>query len=83
MKEVPVPERRGSMVVLTKRASEEVVIDKPARVVFLETGPDHVKVGVLDTDEGVEECWRATSRDAGRRTVPVIAPYGEQIEIEG
>jgi hypothetical protein len=71
------------MVVLTKRASEEVVIDKPARVVFLETGPDHVKFGVLDTDEGVEEMCRTISPDTGRRTVQVIAPYGEQIEIDG
>jgi hypothetical protein len=52
-------------------------------VVFLETGPDHVKFGVLDTDEGVEESCRATSPDSGRRTVAVIAPYGEQIEIDG
>jgi hypothetical protein len=71
------------MVVLTKRASEEVVLDKPARVVFLETAPDHVKVGVFDAEEGVEDSCRVSSPDSGRRTVPVIAPYGEEIEIDG
>jgi hypothetical protein len=69
------------MVVLTERVSEEV--DKPARVVFLETAPDHVKVGVFDAHEGVEVMCGTISPDSGRRTVRVIAPYGEQIEIDG
>jgi hypothetical protein len=71
------------MVVLTKRASEEVVIDKPVRVVFLETARDHVTFGVLDPDEGLGESRRGGAPDSDRGTVQVIAPYGEEIEIDG
>jgi len=73
------------MVVLTKRASEEVVIDKSHRVVVLETGPDKVKFGLLDTgcdfEKSNEETFSDTYRSNGR-TVKVIAPYGEEIEID-
>jgi hypothetical protein len=47
---------------------------------------DQVELGVLDTDGGVEESCRETSLDSDRRTemgVKVIAPYGEEIEIDG
>jgi hypothetical protein len=71
------------MVVLTKRASEEVVLDRPVRVVFLETARDHVKFGVLDPDEGVAEVRRGGAPDSDRGTVKVIAPYGEEIEVDG
>jgi hypothetical protein len=74
------------MKVLTKRASEQVVIDKPVRLVVLNTAPDKVKLGVLDTDEGVEESRREPSPDSDRRTemgVKIVAPYGEEIEIDG
>jgi hypothetical protein len=73
------------MVVLTKRASEQVVLDKPGRVVVLETAPDKVKLGVLGAGEGCEESRRESSPDSGRSAggaVQVIAPYGEQVEID-
>jgi hypothetical protein len=70
------------MEVLTKRASEEVFIDKPMRVVCLETAPDHVTLGVLDPDEEFEEGYSEFSPHSDRGTVKVIAPYGEEIEIE-
>jgi hypothetical protein len=53
------------------------------RVVVLETGSDNGKLGALDTDEGVEESRCATSPDSDRRTAQVIAPYGEEIELDG
>jgi hypothetical protein len=56
------------------------------RVVILETPPDQVKFGVLDTDEGFEDSPRETSPDSDRRTegaVKVMAPYGEEIEVDG
>jgi hypothetical protein len=56
------------------------------RVVVLEAPPDRVKLGVLDTDEGVEESRRETSPESDRRTergVMIIAPYGEEIEMDG
>jgi hypothetical protein len=71
------------MLVLTKRASEEVVIDKPVRVVILETARGHVTFGVLDPNEGLEDSRRGGSPDSDRGTVKVIAPYGEEIEIDG
>jgi hypothetical protein len=73
------------MRVLTKRTSETFVIDKPGRVVVLKTAPDQVKLGFLDAGEGVEQSRRETSPDSDRRTgrvVKVIAPYGEEIEID-
>jgi hypothetical protein len=78
-------ERRQSMMVLTKRASEEVVIDKPRRVVVLETAPDKVKLGLLDTGDDFRESFDATFSDPDRhtgRSVKIIAPYGEEIEID-
>jgi hypothetical protein len=56
------------------------------RAVVLETPPDQVKRGVLDTDQGVAGSRRETSPDSDRRTgmgVKIIAPYGEEIEIGG
>jgi len=56
------------------------------RVVVLETSPDQVKRGVLDTDEGFEDSPRETAPDSDRRTeraVMVMAPYGEEIEVDG
>jgi hypothetical protein len=70
------------MEVLTKRASEEVFIDKPMRMVFLETTGDHVTLGVLDPDEEFEEGYGEVSPHSDRGTVKVMAPYGEEIEIE-
>jgi Global regulator protein family len=71
------------MVVLTKRASEEVVMDKPVRVVVLETARDHVTLGVLDPGDGFAGSRRGGFPDSDRGTVKVIAPYGEEIEIDG
>jgi len=56
------------------------------RVVVLETAPDQVKVGVSNTDAGVEESCRETSLNSDWRTergVKIIAPYGEEIEMDG
>jgi hypothetical protein len=56
------------------------------RVVVREASPDQVKLGVLDTDEGVEESRRETAPESDRRTergVMMIAPYGEEIEMDG
>jgi hypothetical protein len=56
------------------------------QVVVLDTTPDKVMVGVLDTDEGFEESRRETAPDSDRRTemaVKVIAPYGEEMEVDG
>jgi len=39
------------MKVLTKRASEQVVIDQPVRLIVLKTGPDKVELGLLDRGE--------------------------------
>jgi hypothetical protein len=73
------------MVVLTRRAAEEVVLDQPGRVVVLETAPDQVKLGVLDTGEGREGGRRESPPGWGRHpggAVQVIAPYGEWVEID-
>jgi len=73
------------MMVLTKRASEEVVIDKPSRVVVLETKPDMVKFGLLDSGNDFRESCRETYSDPDRHTgwsVKIIAPFGEEIEID-
>ncbi len=69
------------MQVLTKRASEEVVIDKPVRVVVLRTAPDEVTFGLLERGDEVRRTFSAPDRPAGKR-VKVIAPYGEEIEID-
>jgi hypothetical protein len=73
------------MPVLTRRACEEVVIDKAARVVVLETAADEVKLAVVDPTNrctaGVRETGPDAERHTGRR-VAVIAPYGERIEID-
>jgi hypothetical protein len=55
------------------------------RAVVLETPPDTVTLGVLDTDEGVGESRRETFPDSDRRPergVKITAPYGEEIEID-
>jgi hypothetical protein len=55
------------------------------RVVVLETPPDKVKRGVLDTNEGFEGSRRETPPDSDWRTgmgVKLMAPYGEEIEID-
>jgi hypothetical protein len=73
------------MVVLTKTVGEEVVIDKPSRVVILETAPDKVRYGLLDMAydfrEGCRETFSGPDRHTGR-SVKMIAPYGEEIEID-
>ena len=54
--------------------------------VVLETPPDKVKLGVLDADEGAGERRREPSPDSDRRTemaVKIMAPYGEEIEVDG
>jgi hypothetical protein len=65
-----------------KRIENQIQV---VRVVVLETAPDQVKVGVLDTDEGVEESCHEISLDSDRSTemgVKLIAPYGEKIEMD-
>jgi hypothetical protein len=55
------------------------------RAVVLETPPDKVKLGVLDTDDGVGESGREPSPDSDRRPgrgVKITAPFGEEIEID-
>jgi hypothetical protein len=42
-----------------------------------------VTFGVLDPDEGLGESRRGVSPDSDRGTVTIIAPYGEEIEIDG
>jgi hypothetical protein len=73
------------MQLLTRRACEEVVIDKAARVVVQETAANQVKLAVVDPTNGfrtgVRETGPNAERDTGRR-VAVIAPYGEWIEID-
>jgi hypothetical protein len=69
------------MRVFTKRASEEVVIDRPARVVVLKTAPDRVKLGLLEGGEEVRRTFPDPDRPTGER-VKVIAPFGEEIEID-
>jgi len=74
------------MMVLTKRVSEEFVIDKPGRVVVLETAPDKVKLGFLDTGDDFGESCRETFSDPDRDTdssVKIVAPFGEEVEIDG
>jgi hypothetical protein len=73
------------MQVLTKRASEEVLIGQVARVVVLETAAEEVKLAVLDAGHGFTARGGAAVADAERhagRRVRVIAPYGETIEID-
>jgi len=72
------------MVVLTKTVGEEVVIDKPSRVVLPETAPDKVRYGLLDMGYDFRESCREPFSGPGRhtgRSVQMIAPYGEEIEI--
>jgi hypothetical protein len=55
-------------------------------MVVRETPPDQGNLGVLDTDGGSEESRRETFPDSDRRTqrgVKMIAPYGEEIEVDG
>ena len=73
------------MQVLTKRASEEVVLVQAARVVVLETAADEVKLAILDPANGFPASVRETTPNAERpsgRLVQVIAPYGEVIEVD-
>jgi hypothetical protein len=77
-----------------KQIAQEVVahqvqgvgrLDNQIQVVR-ETAPEQVQLGVLDTGEGVAGSRRETPPDAGRRTengVKLIAPYGEEIEVDG
>ncbi len=56
------------------------------RAVVREAPPDQVNLGVLDTDEGGGESRHETSLDPDRRigtAVKVIAPFGEEIEVDG
>jgi hypothetical protein len=78
-------ERSNRMQVLTKRASEEVVIES-VRVLVLETGADKVRFAILEPGDGFGERCRETIANSGQRHgtgVKVIAPFGEEIEIDG
>jgi hypothetical protein len=73
------------MQVLTKRASEEIVLVQAARVLVLETAADEVKLAILDLANDFAASVRETTPDAKRptgRLVQVIAPYGEVIETD-
>jgi carbon storage regulator CsrA len=77
--------RGNAMQVLTKRASEEVVLAKPARIVVLETTADEVKFGILDDSEGPGGSCRETSAGTGGHTgagVRFLAPDGEEVEVD-
>jgi hypothetical protein len=55
------------------------------RAVVLETPPDQLKVGVLDVEESCGQSHREASPDSDRRAetaVKVLAPFGEEIEVE-
>jgi hypothetical protein len=52
-------------------------------LVILKAARDKVKFGVLDPDERFVASRRAGSSDSGRGTVRVIAPFGEELEIDG
>jgi len=69
------------MQVFTKRASEEIVIEKPVRLIVLKTAPDQVKFGVLDKGDDVRRTFSHPDCPTGMK-VKVIAPYGEEIEID-
>jgi len=75
-------ERSGNMKVLTKRASEQVMIDQPVRLIVLKTGTDKVELGLLDRGEDVRRTFSDPDRPSEKR-VKVIAPFGEEIEIDG
>ena len=48
--------------------------------------PDRENPGVLDTDPGVEDSPRETAPDSDRHTgmgVKVMAPSGEEVEVDG
>ena len=69
------------MRVFTRRASEEVGVDRPARLVVLRTATDGVQLGLL---EGGEDAGKG-GPDPGPpadEVVKVIAPFGEVIEID-
>ena len=72
-------ERNDDMEVLTRSASEEIVIDKPVRLIVLKTAPDEVRFGLFDRRE--EVCNREPVATL-RKTVTVIGPFGENIEID-
>jgi hypothetical protein len=70
------------MQVFSRRASEEVVLDKPVRVIVLKTAPGKVKFGLRDRGEEIRRTFSAPDRPTGKR-VKIIAPYGEEIELDG
>jgi hypothetical protein len=56
------------------------------RVAVPETPPDLVNPDVLDPDAGVEDSPRETAPDSDRHTgmgVKVMAPSGEEVEVDG
>jgi hypothetical protein len=56
------------------------------RVVVLETPPDKVRLGVMGTAEGRKDSSGETSPDSDQRTgmgVKIMAPFGEEIEVDG
>jgi hypothetical protein len=74
-------EREEMMRVFTRRATEEVRIAKPVRLVVLKTAPDEVKFGLLDSGDDVRRTCSDPDRPT-RKRVKVIAPYGEEIEVD-
>ncbi len=55
------------------------------RVTVLQSSPDKVKVGALETNEDYEDSCRKSFPDSDPRTdtaVKVVAPFGEEIEVE-
>jgi hypothetical protein len=78
--------KEAPMLVQTKKVSEEFVLDKSTRLVVLEARANKVKFGILDRGEGPRENRKETAAPPERRTgktVKIIAPYGEEIEIDG
>jgi hypothetical protein len=74
-------ERTGNMKMFTKRASEEVMIDQPVRLIVLKTAPDRVESGLLEKGEDVRRTFSDPHRPSEKR-VKVVAPFGEEIEID-
>jgi hypothetical protein len=61
------------------------MIDKPTRLVVLEAAANKVKFGILWKGGSSGERGRETvAHPSGRagKTVKIIAPYGEEIEID-
>jgi hypothetical protein len=77
------PRKEATMRVLTKKVSEEVLIDKPTRLVVLEAAANKVKFGIKGGGSG-ERGRETAAHPNGRagKTVKIIAPYGEEIEID-